>query len=307
MEIIIVVDGDTGQPQPHIDGIAAKVIYLPVRGGPGRARNVGAAEASGDILFFVDADVLLPENICQSIDSAFSLIPPPDAVFGSYDDKPPAQNAVSQYKNLLHHYTHQHSSSDAFTFWSGCGAIMRHRFIELGGFNEEYLQPSVEDIELGYRLKQIGRTILLDKNIKVTHLKKWSLSTMVNTDFFHRAIPWSRLIFQYGTMHNDMNINLKSRMSVASSSLTLLCILLVTVNTLFLPTAALFFFLFLIVNREIFLFFLKQRGVFFVLQTIPLHFLYSLLSSLAFCIVFFQLQVIKKAGAMRKRRLFSPE
>ncbi len=306
LEIIVVVDGDTGQVLPHIEGVDIKTIRLQVCGGPSRARNAGAAEASGDILLFVDADVLLPENICLSVGRAFTLAPTPDAVFGSYDNKPPAQNTVSQYKNLLHHYTHQHSSREAFTFWTGCGAILRQRFVDLKGFNEEYLQPSIEDIELGYRLKQAGGTILLDKSIKVKHLKKWSLPAMVHTDFFLRAIPWSRLIFKYGMMHNDMNINWKSRMSVALCSLTLLCFLLIPVNTLFLPATSLFFFLCLAVNREIFLFFLKQRGIFFLLKTIPLHFLHFLLSSLAFCMVFFQHQR-KKMVRTVERRAFSPE
>ncbi|MBU1137357.1 MAG: glycosyltransferase [Proteobacteria bacterium] len=300
LEIIIVVDGDTGQVLPHVEGIDLKTIRLPVCGGPGRARNAGVAEASGDILLFVDADVLLPEDICLSVGRAFSVTPSPDAVFGSYDDKPPAQNTVSQYKNLLHHYTHQHSRSEAFTFWTGCGAILRRRFIELKGFNEEYLKPSIEDIELGYRLKQAGGTILLDKTIKVTHLKTWSLFSMLHTDFFLRAIPWSRLIYQYGTMHNDMNINRKSRLSVVLCCLTLLCFSFILVNALFLPAAFLFFLSFLAVNRDIFLFFYKKKGLFFFLKTIPLHFLYSFLSSLAFCVVSFQYLVKKMAGTVKK-------
>lgn len=306
LEIIVVVDGDTGQVLPHHEGLDIKTIRLPLCGGPGRARNAGAAEASGDILLFVDADVLLPEDICLSVGRAFAAEPTPDAVFGSYDDNPPAQNTVSQYKNLLHHYTHQHSKSEAFTFWTGCGAILRQRFVELKGFNEKYLQPSIEDIELGYRLKQAGGSIFLDKTIKVTHLKKWSLPGMVHTDFFLRAIPWSRLIFQYGTMHNDMNISLESRMSVIFSCLTLFCFALIPVNTLFLPAGSLFFFLFLTVNRDIFLFFYKKRGVLFFGKTIPLHFLYSLLSALAFCVVSFQHFLKKKVGTV-KREAVSPD
>ncbi len=306
LEIIVVVDGDTGQVLSHIEGPDITIIRLPVCGGPGRARNAGAAEATGDILLFIDADVLIPADICLSIGRAFTVTPTPDAVFGSYDDTPPAQNTVSQYKNLLHHYTHQHSRSEAFTFWTGCGAILRSRFVELNGFDEEYLQPSIEDVELGYRLKQAGGTIFLDKTIQVTHLKKWTLVDMVHTDFFLRAIPWSRLIFQYGTMHNDMNINLKSRMSVVLCCLTLFCFSLTLVNTLFLLAVGLFFFLFLTVNRDMFLFFLKKRGLLFFLKTIPLHFLYSFLSCLAFCVVFFQHQVRKKVGTI-KREAVSPE
>ena len=65
------------------------------------------------------------------------------ALFGSYDDEPAETNLLSQYKNLLHHYVHQTSQEDAFSFWTGCGAIRRDIFMEMGGFNETYLLPSI--------------------------------------------------------------------------------------------------------------------------------------------------------------------
>jgi glycosyltransferase involved in cell wall biosynthesis len=288
LEVIVVLDGDTGQVLPDIAHVDIKTIRLPTAGGPGRARNVGAREAVGDLLLFVDGDVIIPDDICTRIDKAFSGEFKPDAVFGSYDGNPAAQGTVSQYKNLLHHHTHQHSSSDAFTFWTGCGVILRSRFIELNGFSEEYHQPSVEDIELGYRLKQAGGTIFLDKTIQVTHLKKWSLVEMVRTDFFQRAIPWSKIVFQYGGMHNDMNINLNSRLSVGVCFLMLSCLLLTVVNSLFFPAVFLLFFLLLFLNRDVFFFFLKRRGVLFFMKTIPLHFIYFLLGGVAFACVSFQ-------------------
>ncbi len=289
-EVIVVIDGDNGQVLPDMKELEVKTVRLPVRGGPGRARDKGAEVASGDILLFIDSDVLVPEDICLKIDKAFCGDSKPDAVFGSYDDKPSAQNTVSQYKNLLHHYTHQHSNNEAFTFWSGCGALLRSRFIELNGFGNDYTQPSIEDIELGYRLKDAGGTILLDKSIQVTHLKNWSFVNMLRTDFFQRAIPWSRLILRYKSMPNDMNINLSSRVSVVLCFLVVSCLLLSMVKPFFFSTAILFFFLFLSVNRNIFLFFQHKKGILFSLQAIPLHFLYFLVSGLAFAMVFLQQQ-----------------
>ena len=77
---------------------------------------------------------------------------------------PRLQGVVSQYRNLLHHFVHQHGNSEASTFWAGCGAIRRSVFEEMGGFDEQrFPTPSIEDIELGYRLRQAGHRILLDK------------------------------------------------------------------------------------------------------------------------------------------------
>jgi hypothetical protein len=44
-----------------------------------------------------------------------------EALVGSYDAEPAASGLVSQYKNLLHHYMHQHGRREAATFWSAAG------------------------------------------------------------------------------------------------------------------------------------------------------------------------------------------
>ena len=73
---------------------------------------------------------------------------------------------------------HQTSNSTAITFWAGCGAVRRDVFFSLGGYDElRFLQTSVEDIDLGYRLYLAGHTIQLDPEIQVRHLKDWRFET----------------------------------------------------------------------------------------------------------------------------------
>src|SRR5207244_3699087 len=136
-----------------------RVIRRPVSEGPARARNLGAHAAAGDLLFFVDADVAIGPDAIDQILAAFEDDPGLAAVFGSYDDEPDAPNFLSQYRNLLHHHVHQTSCAAASTFWAGCGAIRRDVFLAAGGFDERYRNPSVEDIELGYRLTRDGQRI----------------------------------------------------------------------------------------------------------------------------------------------------
>jgi hypothetical protein len=77
---------------------------------------------------------------------AFEDDPALAAVFGSYDRRPRAPGLVSQYRNLLHHYTHQIGNPEAGTFWSGCGAIRRSVFVGVGGFDAaRFPRPSIED------------------------------------------------------------------------------------------------------------------------------------------------------------------
>jgi hypothetical protein len=135
------------------------------------------------------------------------------AVFGSYDRAPHAGNIVSQYRNLVHHFVHQTSATSASTFWAGCGAIRRSAFLEVGGFDESYSRPSVEDIELGMRLCTAGYAILLDPHIQVQHLKQWDLWGMLVTDIFSRGVPWTRLLLRARAVPNDLNLKVSQRIS----------------------------------------------------------------------------------------------
>ncbi len=185
-EVIVVSDGDTDGSWEVAQAFGAKVFRLPTPGGPARARNVGAKAAQGDILFFVDADVTLHGDTLNLIEQQFEQSPELAALIGSYDDAPGAKNFLSQYKNLFHHYTHQMSSEVAFTFWGACGAIRRSVFQAIGGFDESYRKPCIEDIELGYRLKRAGYSIRLCKNIQVKHLKRWETISLLKAEIFYK-------------------------------------------------------------------------------------------------------------------------
>jgi len=156
-ELIVVDDGSNDASASVARAAGARVLSTPAPGhrGPAAARNLGARAATGDYVFFVDADVALHPDALRRAAEAFAADPSLEAVFGSYDDAPGAPNFLSQYKNLLHHYIHQHAHRQASTFWTGCGAMRLSTFHALGGFDAlTYRRPSIEDIDLGYRLRR---------------------------------------------------------------------------------------------------------------------------------------------------------
>ena len=162
--------------------------------GASDARNAGAARATGDVLVFVDADVRVHPDALGRIRAAFDADPSLTALHGSYDDSPSHRSTVSAFRNLLHHHVHQANPGPAETFWTGLGAVRRDAFLAVGGFDaERYPHPSIEDIELGHRLVAAGGTLVLDPTVQGTHLKRWTLRSMVHTDFARRAVPWIAL------------------------------------------------------------------------------------------------------------------
>lgn len=215
-EVIVVDDASTDGTADVARQMQATVLSLATNAGPAAARNRGAQAARGDILMFLDADVLVHPDTLQRVAKAFSD-PAIDAVFGSYDAQPRAANVISQYRNLLHHFTHQVSARDAGTFWAGCGAVRRSVFESHGGFDAGYGRPSIEDIEFGVRLRRAGRRILLDGRIQVTHLKRWRFWGMLKTDYRDRALPWTELILREQSMPNDLNLGISQRLSALVS------------------------------------------------------------------------------------------
>jgi GT2 family glycosyltransferase len=188
--------------------------------GPAAARNRGAAETDADVLVFVDADVEVHRDAFARVRRAFERDPELGAVFGSYDDDPPAPGLVSSFRNLLHHHVHQEGSGPASTFWAGLGAMRRDVFAAHGGFDaERYPRASIEDIELGCRVSAAGVRIELDPGLLGTHLKAWTLRSMVETDFSRRGAPWVALMLGSEASRSALNLGPRHRASAAAVAL----------------------------------------------------------------------------------------
>src|SRR3954447_14347840 len=193
------------------------VVDTPPRLGPAGARNDGARRAEGDVLVFVDADVLVHADALARLRAWFDAEDPPDAVFGSYDDAPAVRGVVSSFRNLLHHHVHQEGAGVVASFWSGLGAMRRSRFEALGGFDEQrYPRSSVEDVELGVRLAAAGGRIVLGPAVLGTHLKEWTLAEMARTDLFRRGIPWVELMLRHRRLGGDLNLSWRNRASAVA-------------------------------------------------------------------------------------------
>jgi glycosyltransferase involved in cell wall biosynthesis len=212
-EVIVVDDGSNDGSIERAGARGVRILHTAGRRGPAEARNIGARASKGEILFFLDADVCVHGDAVERVAAALAD-PNVDAVIGSYDDDPSSPDFLSQYKNLMHCFVHQTASSEASTFWSGCGAIRRKVFLEMSGFDANYARPAIEDIELGYRMRQAGRRIVLDRDLHARHLKKWTFWGLVKTDVVDRGIPWTELILRDQRMPNDLNLQISQRVSV---------------------------------------------------------------------------------------------
>jgi len=273
--VMVVDDGSTEPIKPLVDEHGFGYMRIDGPSGPARARNHGAVQVNGTHVVFIDADVCAHPDTLEKIAKAFASDASIDAVIGSYDEAPAKPNFLSQYKNLFHHYVHQQSDGRISTFWSGCGAMKRELFLSVGGFDEKrYRRPAIEDIELGTWLTAAGHHIVLDKNIKVKHLKRWTLWNLLKTDVFDRGVPWTRLMLRAGSLANTLNVTPTQRVSVALAYVAPLAIIAALLwpklwGVAWIPVIAVS-----LLNLDFYRFFIERSGWWFTVRVIPLHWLY---------------------------------
>jgi len=289
-EILVVADA----AQQPCDEVArrygARVIAIEGPRGPAVARNRGAAEAAGDILAFIDTDVVAGPGVLEQFRGAFERDPGLAAVFGAYDEMPGDSGFMSQYRNLSHRYFHQAASREAKTFWAGLGAIRREAFEAVGGFDERFRRPSVEDIDLGYRVSARGGRIIIDPSIHGCHLKRWTLRSGVVTDVRDRGIPWTQLILKFGRLDNDLNLQTNQRLAVVLSYVLAAALVGIALSLYFLALGAAAVLGLALLNWHYYRFFVERRGFLFGLRVFPVHIVHHLCNGVSFvvgCGIFF--------------------
>jgi glycosyltransferase involved in cell wall biosynthesis/peptidoglycan/xylan/chitin deacetylase (PgdA/CDA1 family) len=157
IEIVVVVDGSidgTAEALVQLElGFPLKIIEQP-NAGAGAARNRGAAAAKGDILLFLDDDVVAePDLVAQH---ASSYVDGADAVIGRLilDPRSPAGFLTDNFAKWLASGPASHVLTP-FDIWTARLSVRRKVFGELGGFDENFTDPSafaLEDAEFGVRL-----------------------------------------------------------------------------------------------------------------------------------------------------------
>ena len=282
-EVLICDDGSSFPLSVEIlrDIIPEASLYRISGSGPAKARNHLAEKARGEYLFFVDADTEFSGSTLETARKIIEGNPDLGAFIGSYDNDPGVKTIVSSYKNLSHHYVHHRSAGKVSTFWTGCGVMKRRMFIESGGFNEHYLKPSIEDIELGMRLSEKGWEIRLFPELQVKHNKAWTITNWLKTDLLLRGIPWIRLMKTRKQWIPQLNFTASHRLS----AVVVLMLLPVIPAAFFYPflwlVIPLLLLGFFILNFHFFCFLAERTGVWRAAAMFPLHILFYLTAALS--------------------------
>ncbi len=136
-----------------------------IESSPGRARqmNAGAASSRGDIILFLHADTLLPEDAREAIEHALT---DPGCVGGRFDVRFDRDKGLGRVIGLM---------MNVRSRWTGIATgdqaifVRRQIFEQLGGFAD---LPLMEDVDFTRRLKRAGRIAALRHQV-ITSYRRW--------------------------------------------------------------------------------------------------------------------------------------
>lgn len=192
-ELLVVDDSSTDRSREIAAAAGCRVIPSGGRLGPAGARNRGVEAATGDILFFVDSDVMVRPDTLRRLAAAFGEDATLDGVIAVQAPAMRYRNPCSSYKNLWMYYTYvRRAGEDVPLFYTTAAAIRRQAFLDSGGFDLNYTNPNVEDTDFGQKLARQGYRIRVLPDLEVEHVKGYDLRGLLRTDFL-RSMSLARL------------------------------------------------------------------------------------------------------------------
>lgn len=183
-EELIVVDGGSNDNSVSIAREFTDKVFA---GEKGRARqmNLGAQNARSDILLFLHADCILPENGFKVIRK---VMEGNNASAGAFDLS--IDNQSIMYR-IIETAANMRSRITSMPYGDQ-GIFTRRKFFEnIGGFSDI---PLMEDIEIAARLKKIGKIVFVKPAIK-TSARRWDKEGALYTTLRDWALALSFVLF----------------------------------------------------------------------------------------------------------------
>jgi len=153
---VIVVDGGSRDKTVEIARRFTNKVYSIKKRGISAGRNYGAKHANGDILVFLDSDIIFPPDFVEKTQRVFE-----DAtVVGATCSIMPSRFRLDAtfffyfYNKLLRMFIRikPHSRGEFF-------AVRKSAFMRVKGFDEN--MPCLEDHDLANRLSKLGRFVFI--------------------------------------------------------------------------------------------------------------------------------------------------
>lgn len=238
-EVIVVDDCSEDDSAEIIGRYPCRLVRLERHGGAAVARNAGAREARGSILFFTDVDCLLQPDSLALAGETLARAGPNAVAGGTYTRLPHDRRFFSIFQSVFIHYCETRNPQRPDYLATHALAIPARIFRQSGGFCEEFL-PILEDVEFSHRLRRMGYSLVMNPALQVQHIFSYSLArSLCNAAF--KASYWTLYSIRNGDLLVDSgtaSLGLKLNAAVYFLGVFLASLFLVTGSVIFLSVLA---------------------------------------------------------------------
>ncbi len=185
-EVIVVDDASTDDSVEVIEQYPCRLVRLGTKGGASKARNSGAEAARGEVIFFTDADCVMPPGTIQRAAAAFQKHP--DKVTGgTYSTEPYDPGFFNRFQAVFVNFSETKRPRPDYIATHAM-VIGKSVFENSGGFNEDFM-PILEDVEFSHRLRARGVKLVMQSGLEVRHIFGFDLMRSLK-NAFRKARYW---------------------------------------------------------------------------------------------------------------------
>lgn len=208
LEVIVVDDCSEDGSVGIIKQFPCKLIRLTEHSGASRARNEGAKIASGDAVFFTDADCVLEKETLSIASESFRE---DSVVGGTYTLMPYDKGFFGRFQSVFINYSETKNETPDYIATHAM-LISKRLFEESGGFSEDFM-PILEDVEFSHRLKKNGVKLIMNPALRVRHIFGFTLFGSLK-NAFRKSAYWTAysiknrdLLRDSGTASIELKVN----------------------------------------------------------------------------------------------------
>jgi GT2 family glycosyltransferase len=178
-EVVVVVDG-TDQSPPELAGVR---VLRKEHGGPGAARNAGAAATERPLLLFLGDDMIATPGLVAAHLERHHAAPADEvAVLGRADWHPDIERdrllSWIDRSNSQFEFPPTAEDDAGFGRFYSCNVSLKRRFFcDAGGFDEDFVYY-YEDLDCGWRLGQRGMRLVYAPDALALHLHRYDLAAL---------------------------------------------------------------------------------------------------------------------------------
>jgi GT2 family glycosyltransferase len=272
-EVTVVDDCSADGSVDVIRRFPCRLVKLDSRSGASRARNTGAANSTGEALFFIDSDCVLNAETLSRVAEAY--LERKDCIIGgsytpvAYDD-----TFFSTFQSVFINYSEL--KRDEPDYIAGHAMVIsRELFQKSGGFPEEFM-PIIEDVEFSHRLRRSGVRLIRDGDILIRHIFGFGLKKSLQ-NAFKKSKYWTAYSLANKDLLNDSGTaSVELKFAVFSACLIWLFLIagLISFDAFFPASATITLIFSIAVSSNLVRAFFRVKGASFGIRALLYFFLF---------------------------------